>query len=152
MDLFKGLSKEELGKIVDAVKEQNFKDGEYIFHQGDDGQDFFIISSGSVIVAKSQTIGAQEIPVTELSAGKFFGELALSMNKPRAASVISKGDCSCFTLDRGAFERLLGPVSEVLGREKLNYAQQDIANLQEQVRNLQAELASARASSVSPES
>jgi hypothetical protein len=37
----------------------------------------------------------------------------------------------------------------VLGREKLNYAQQDIANLQEQVRNLQAELASARESSVS---
>ena len=46
MDLFKGLSKEELGKIVDAVKERHFKDGEYIFHQGDHGEDFFIISSG----------------------------------------------------------------------------------------------------------
>ena len=149
MDLFKGLSKEELGKIVDAVKEQEFKDGEYMFHQGDAGEDFFIISKGSVVVAKSQSPGAEEVFVTELGAGKFFGELALSLNKPRAASVFAKGNCSCFTLDRGAFERLLGPVSEVLGREKLNYAQQDIANLKEQVEKLQAELASAKQSSVS---
>jgi len=148
MDLFKGLSKEELGKVVDAVKERDYKDGEYMFRQGDPGEDFFIISKGSVVITKSQTPGAEEQFVTELGTGKFFGELALSMNKPRAASVFAKGDCRCFTLDRGSFERLLGPVSEVLGREKLNYAQQDIANLKEQVQKLQAELASAKSSSI----
>lgn len=148
MDLFKGLSKEELGKVVDAVKERDYKDGEYMFRQGDPGEDFFIISKGSVVITKSQTPGAEEQFVTELGTGKFFGELALSMNKPRAASVFAKGDCGCFTLDRGSFERLLGPVSEVLGREKLNYAQQDIANLKEQVQKLQAELASAKSSSI----
>jgi CRP-like cAMP-binding protein len=148
MDLFKGLSKEDLCKIVDAVEEISFKDGQYVFRQGDPGQEFFIISKGSVVVAKSLTPGAEEMVVTELGAGKFFGELALSMNKPRAASVFAKGDCSCFKLDRGAFERLLGPVSEVLGREKLNYAQQDITNLKEEVQKLKAELASAKASSV----
>jgi signal-transduction protein with cAMP-binding, CBS, and nucleotidyltransferase domain len=149
MDLFKGLSKEDLGKIVDAVEEKNFKDGQYVFRQGDLGHDFFIISKGSVVVAKSLTSGAEETVVTQLDAGKFFGELALSMNKPRAASVFAKGDCSCFTLDRGAFERLLGPVSEVLGREKLSYAHQDIANLKEEVQKLKAELASVKSSSVS---
>jgi CRP-like cAMP-binding protein len=149
MELFKNLSKEELAKIVDAVKERNFKDGEYMFRQGDPGEDFFIISKGSVVVSKSQIPGSAEIPVAELGPGKFFGELALSMNQPRAASVFAKGDCSCFTLDRGSFERLLGPVSEILGREKLVYAQQDIEKLKERVRMLELELASAKASSVS---
>jgi CRP-like cAMP-binding protein len=133
---------------VDAVKERHYKDGDYMFRQGDIGEEFFIISKGSVTVSKSHAPGAQELPVAELSVGKFFGELALSTNMPRAASVFAKGDCSCFTLDRGAFERLLGPVSEVLAREKLNYAQQDISTLREQVRTLRAELATAQASSV----
>jgi cAMP-dependent protein kinase regulator len=152
IDLFSGLSKQDLSNIVDAVKERSYKDGEYMFRQGDPGEDFFIISKGSVTVTKAHAPGAQEMPVAELSVGKFFGELALSTNMPRAASVVANGDCSCFTLDRGAFERLLGPVSEVLAREKLNYAQQDIATLREQVRTLHAELAAAQASSVSSES
>jgi cAMP-dependent protein kinase regulator len=138
IDLFRGLSKQDLSNIVDAVKERSYKDGEYIFRQGDAGEDFFIISKGSVTVTKSHGPGAPELPVAELSVGKFFGELALSTNMPRAASVLANGDCSCFTLDRGAFERLLGPVSEVLSREKLSYAQQDIATLREQVRILRA--------------
>ncbi len=133
---------------MDAVKERNYNDGEYMFRQGDPGEDFFIISKGKVTVTKSLGPGAPELPVAELSVGKFFGELALSTNMPRAASVIANGVCSCFTLDRGAFERLLGPVSEVLAREKLSYAQQDIATLKDQVRVLRAELAAAQASSV----
>jgi CRP-like cAMP-binding protein len=149
IDLFRGLSKQELSNIVDAVKERNFKDGEYMFRQGDAGEDFFIISKGVVTVMKSHSHGAPELPVAELSVGKFFGELALSTNMPRAASVVANGDCSCFTLGRGAFERLLGPVSEVLAREKLSYAQQDITSLREQVRMLRAELTSAQGSSVS---
>ena len=149
MDLFKSLSKEELAKIVDAVQQRDYKDGEYMFRQGDAGEDFFIISQGNVTVTKSQTPGAAAVPVAQLGAGKFFGELALSMNQPRAASVFANGDCSCFTLDRGSFERLLGPVSEVLGREKTLYLQQDIQSLKDQVRLLEAELAAAKASSVS---
>jgi len=148
MDLFKSLSKEELAKIVDAVQQRDYKDGEYMFRQGDAGEDFFIISQGNVTVTKSQTPGAAAVPVAQLGAGKFFGELALSMNQPRAASVFANGDCSCFTLDRGSFERLLGPVSEVLGREKTLYLQQDIRSLKDQVRILEAELAAAKASSI----
>jgi len=149
IDLFKSLSKEELAKIVDAVKQREYKDGEYMFRQGDEGEDFFIIAKGNVTVMKSQISGAAAVPVAQLGAGKFFGELALSMNQPRAASVFANGDCSCFTLDRGSFERLLGPVSEVLGREKALYAQQDIQILTDQVKKLEAELASAKAASVS---
>eukprot|EP01052_Picozoa_sp_SAG31_P022439 SAG31_NODE_1785_length_7278_cov_4.205321_11_plen_178_part_00 len=53
--------------------------------------------------------------------GQYFGELALMTNKPRAATVAAKGECTCLRLDRQSFERLVGRCEDVLQRQALKY-------------------------------
>lgn len=48
-------------------------------------------------------------------------ELALLTDKPRAATVVAKGNLRCVTLGKAAFTRLLGPVMDILKRNTANY-------------------------------
>ena len=44
------------------------------------------------------------------------GEIALLLDRPRAATVVSRGPLKCVKLDRSRFERVLGPCSDILKR------------------------------------
>ena len=123
--LLESLTREEISKICDVLEVKMYNDGEYIIRQGDDGQDFFVISEGQGTVRKSMAPGQPEVNIIDLSEGNFFGELALLKDQPRAASVVAKGRCVCLTLDRGAFERLLGPCQDILDRAEAAYEEAD---------------------------
>jgi cAMP-dependent protein kinase regulator len=45
--------------------------------------------------------------VKEYQNGEAFGELALLYNAPRAASIISEGECSLYALDRNTFNYIV---------------------------------------------
>merc|ERR1711863_196550 len=49
------------------------------------------------------------------------GEIALLLDRPRAATVTARGPLKCVKLDRGRFERVLGPCSEILKRNIQQY-------------------------------
>lgn len=49
------------------------------------------------------------------------GEIALILDRPRAATVVAKGPLKCVKLDRGRFERVLGPCSDILKRNISQY-------------------------------
>ena len=66
---------------------QSYKAGDTIFRQGDSGDVFFVIKSGSVAVRA----GNRTLQV--LGEGEIFGEMALVDNEPRSASVLAETDC-----------------------------------------------------------
>ena len=51
----------------------------------------------------------------------FSGEIALVLNRPRAATVVAKGQLKCVKLDRQRFERVLGPCVDILRRNIQQY-------------------------------
>jgi CRP-like cAMP-binding protein len=118
--ILQSLDQVELRKIADALTETIFLDGEYAVRQGEKGDRFFIISEGDARVFKTYDNGT-EVELAQLSVGDVFGELALITDNPRAANVIAVGKLSCVTLDRGAFTRLLGPIQDILQRNKESY-------------------------------
>ena len=67
--------------ILLALRQENVVKDQYIFYQGDVGENFYIIAKGSVSVIKD------EKAVTKLSNGNIFGELALLYGTPRNASI-----------------------------------------------------------------
>ena len=50
-----------------------------------------------------------------------LGEIALVLNRPRAATVVAKGQLKCVKLDRQRFERVLGPCVDILRRNIQQY-------------------------------
>lgn len=66
---------------------KDFKEGETLFKQGDDGDYIFIIINGSVEVRK-MTEGKTEC-IARVSSGDIIGEMAVLMEEPRCASGVA---------------------------------------------------------------
>ena len=70
----------------------HFDNGQVLFHEGDDGDDMYIIQSGRVAIKKKVKDGDTTLAVLE--KGDFFGEMAILERMPRSATaeVIEEGD------------------------------------------------------------
>jgi CRP-like cAMP-binding protein len=79
-----------------------------IFHEGDEGDLFYIILKGSVkvLIGENSLRGFKDSAV--LTAGSSFGELALIKNKPRSGTVFTLEDTHFAVLSKKDFLRILG--------------------------------------------
>ena len=88
VELFKGLETYEKLKLIDGLKIQHCKDGEYVFREGDKGDLFFIIEKGEMECGHEKSDGSRNL-VRKLEPGNHFGEIALIHNVRRTLSVKS---------------------------------------------------------------
>lgn len=109
--LLSSLNDDELDILAHALNVVSFEDKSKIIREGDTGDTFFMISDGKVSVQKSG------FEIMQLRSGEFFGERALLANEPRAADCVAVGQVECLTLQRDAFERLLGKLDHIMQRE-----------------------------------
>lgn len=107
------LTREEISKIAFALENESFEPGDFIIRKGDEGNKFYILKEGEVIVSEKTSPTGEGKELGQLKKGEFFGERALMTNDVRAASIIAKGPVSCLTLDRHGFMELLGPLENV---------------------------------------
>ena len=107
--LLSSLTSYERSKIADALETQRFSPGSTIIREGDKGESFYILESGTASVYKSES-GNNVIHTYH--KGDYFGELALLNDKPRAATIVATDDVKVATLGSEGFKRLLGPVED----------------------------------------
>ncbi|KAM6323565.1 LOW QUALITY PROTEIN: cGMP-dependent protein kinase 1-like [Aegotheles albertisi] len=91
------LSEPALAKLLDAMEECTFPPGHVIIHEGDAGENFYIILTGEVRVTQRQRL------IRVLGAGEHFGELSLMRNTPRTASCQAQGHVTCITMAKEDF-------------------------------------------------
>mgnify|MGYP001988246575 CR=1 FL=1 len=115
------LSEGEKLQLADALKSKRYEKGTLVIKEGTlKGDEMFIIEEGTVVCTKNQ--GGMEVNVSpELGSGKFFGELALLNDQPRAASVKALSAVSALAIDRATFKRVLGPLQDILKEAQKNY-------------------------------
>ena len=75
--------------------------------------------NASVTQFRNEGEDSQEVGV--LGPSDYFGEIALMLDRPRAATVTATGPLKCVKLDRARFERVLGPCSDILKRNIQQY-------------------------------
>jgi CRP-like cAMP-binding protein len=70
----------------------HFQKGHVLFHEGEEGDEMFIIQSGRVAIKKK--VKEQETVLATLEKGDFFGEMAILERMPRSASaeLVEDGD------------------------------------------------------------
>lgn len=122
VSILESLDKWERLTVADSLEPVQFEDGEKIVVQGEHGEDFFIIIEGNAAVFQKRNDNEEPVEVGKLSPSEYFGEIALLLDRPRAATVVARGPLKCVKLDRQRFERVLGPVSEILKRNISRYS------------------------------
>lgn len=104
-----GLSHQERSKIADALLTEIYHKGDRIITEGEKGEKFYLIESGSCEISK-----AAEGVVGTISKGGYFGEVALLKDVPRQATITALDTVIVATLGKLGFERLLGPALDAL--------------------------------------
>lgn len=107
VDLFQGLTADEVEKVSQICAERRFSKGQWIAHEGESGSELFIITEGLVDVL----LGAKNDPsarvVVSLGGGQVIGEMALLDQGPRSASLRAANEPTILqVIQRDDFEKL----------------------------------------------
>lgn len=121
VSILESLDKWERYTVADALEPVQFNDGDVIVQQGQPGDDFFIIEEGTAVVLQRRSDDEPQVEVGRLGPSDYFGEIALLLDRPRAATVKAQGPLKCIKLDRARFERVLGPCADILKRNMTHY-------------------------------
>lgn len=92
VSIFKEMPLEEVSRGAELFIEETVECGSFVIRQGDIGDEFFIISSGSALVLFHSSHDAPDKVLAKIGAGAFFGELALLTDEPRSASIMADPD------------------------------------------------------------
>lgn len=105
--LFAGLDRQELAQVARLFKERRFPSGETVMKEGLGGATFYVIETGEAVVS----IGGSER--ARLSAGDWFGEIALIDEGARTATVTAATELACFGLTLWEFAPLVRGNGEI---------------------------------------
>jgi len=116
VELFKPLLNNELMLISDALETVQYKKGDVILKEGEDGDKFYIIKKGQVLWSKKNGESG------DLNKPQFFGERALRTKDKRAATITVKSDFAIlYEMTSKDFNELLGPVIEIVDDKIATY-------------------------------
>ncbi len=74
-EFFSKFKEQDLGGIADFCRLNIYKVGEYVFRQGDSGENLYVIVNGHVILERSINLGTRKgsVIIKMLGKGKLFG-------------------------------------------------------------------------------
>lgn len=111
------MNEAELEKLVVALEMETYEPGDWIVRQGNVGDQFYIISSGTVGIYKADSSGKEQKVFTS-HEGNYFGEQALLKDDVRQASCIAESKVVCLTLGREDFTDMMGSFEDLMNKEK----------------------------------
>lgn len=85
-DLFRGMGRFQVRKLIAMSSRKMFDVGEYIVRQGDESHELFVILEGRV-QAQRQDAAGELVLLNEMRIGDIFGEIALTADTKRTADI-----------------------------------------------------------------
>jgi CRP/FNR family transcriptional regulator len=104
--LFRDFDDAELTEVAQLVAIRRFTKHQTIFREGDPGQTFYLILSGSVAIVRVAPDGRETI-LSILKERDFFGEMSIFDTAVRAASVRTLTDVEVGVIEREDFLALI---------------------------------------------
>lgn len=86
--LFKDMSEEEIDGLAQLMSEVTLKRGDTLFHEGDDGDRFYIVTEGKVKLSHTSDDGRENL-LAVLGPGEVIGELSLFDLGKRSSTVVA---------------------------------------------------------------
>ncbi len=95
--IFAALPPPEIEGVARELTPVPVSAGTTVFHEGDAGDKYYAVSSGSLRIVRQGTL------LQTVTRGQGFGELALIRDVPRAATVTAETDSLLYSLDKELF-------------------------------------------------
>lgn len=108
-DLFQEqrLSALEINLLSSLSREKKFEPGAVIFHEGEPGDEMYVVLLGTVLISKFIP-GAGDEALAFLGRGDYFGEMALIDGQPRSAGARAHDDgATVLTIPRDVVDGIL---------------------------------------------
>lgn len=102
MDLFRGLSPENVARVFAKGSTEEFEEGQTIFEKGSRGETMYVILSGGVAIVDGDRI------LATMEQGEMFGEMALVTQSPRTADARALSDVAVLSLTMDDIMNSLG--------------------------------------------
>ncbi len=102
LELFAGLEEDELKRLAEHCRLDEYAPEEYIVRQGESTTEMYIVERGSVRIEAELRHG-KPVVVTSLGRGEFFGEMSMLTGEARSANVIAVGETDVIVLDHDTF-------------------------------------------------
>ena len=125
--LFSDLPKKAFVDILVRMKMLELRRGEIVIREGENGDAFYIVASGILLVTRRDAHGV-EVPLARLGEGAFFGEMALLRDGARTATVKVVDDAQVFEVSRELLEELIEQYPTVASAVKNFYRQRLLAS------------------------
>jgi cAMP-dependent protein kinase regulator len=113
--VFQGVSPEILSVIASEILILTIPEGKIIYDISDDGNFFYIIGKGKVVV------NIQDNDNNVLGQWSTFGEISLFTEKKREEVIISKEPCELYTIDGESFRDIQKRNNEMVLKERYNF-------------------------------
>ncbi len=105
--MFENLSAEDLNLLTLLWHERSIRKSEVLFRKGDVGSSMFIVEDGAIEICILSEQDQEDIRVSTINRGGFFGELALISGLPRTATAKAIEDCRLLEMWREEFINFL---------------------------------------------
>jgi CRP-like cAMP-binding protein len=126
VDFLQDLEPGEVQDLISRLKLLKYAGDELIIRQGDAGDTFYIIKSGTVKVVAHNEQGEVFLS-KEMDSGNFFGEISVLTGDPRSASIYAVSSVELLMLNKDDFDYLLkkfpnlaGKISEKIAQRQRN--------------------------------
>ncbi len=106
IDIFSRLQKADLQALSAKMEQRSFKAGQSMFREGESGEELFVVASGLISVSV-RSHDAEDIELSRVGRGAFFGEMAILERASRSATCTALEATECLVLKAGDFEALL---------------------------------------------
>ncbi|MBI5902849.1 MAG: cyclic nucleotide-binding domain-containing protein, partial [Deltaproteobacteria bacterium] len=103
---FSDLSDVELDTVSRIVNKKNFKLGDTVFKESEDGASLYIIRKGEVKACKTSPDG-ELFTLTIMKDGEIFGEMSFLDGRPRSATIVAVSDLETYIMEKSDFETLV---------------------------------------------
>lgn len=102
VNIFDGLSPEELNSIAILCKNRTYKANELIFAEKSKGKEIYIVTKGQVRIELGIKGKTDCATVHRVGKGELFGELVLLNQGTRSGAARTETDCETITIDGDA--------------------------------------------------
>lgn len=114
ISLFQHFGEKQLQQMVALGDSRSVAAHVTLFEQGDVADSLYVILKGAVKVYGKNPAGGDEVELSTLEKGAFFGEVALVDGGTRSATIRTIDDCEFFVLNRSGFIQTLTRSPELL--------------------------------------